>query len=184
MPADGARGILGVDIDNVISLTDLAIRGIFRDFWGIRLEQDQVVHYQYHRCGVTVEQEQAALEIFRDATCSELEVVPGAIESLRLLHSRYRLVLVTSRNPAIRQKTQDWLRAHDVPHDLLVFEKAKHETGHDFDFFIEDNGEFAVSLAEAGIPTFLFDYPWNRWVGAHPRIARVSGWRDVLAELM
>ena len=108
VPADGARGTLGVDIDNVISLTDPAMRGIFRDFWGIRLEQDQVVHYQYRRCGVTVEQEQAALEIFRDATCSELEVVPGAIESLRLLQSRYRLVLVTSRTPIIREETQDW----------------------------------------------------------------------------
>ena len=184
MTDDDARGILGVDIDNVIALTDPAIRGLFREVWGIRLEQEQIVHYQYHRCGVTREQEQAALDIFRDATCMELEVVPGAVESLRLLHSRYRLVLVTSRHPSIREKTQAWLRAHDVPHDQLVFDEAKHRTGHDFDSFIEDNGDFGLSLAEAGIRTFLFDYPWNRWVGAHPGITRVSGWSDVLAELM
>jgi uncharacterized HAD superfamily protein len=184
MLSDEARGTLGIDIDNVISLTDPAIRGLFRDLWGVRLDQEQVVHYQYRRCGVTVEQERAALEVFRERTCTELEVVPGAIESLRLLQGRYRLVLVTSRNPVIMEKTRDWLRAREVPHDLLVFDEAKHRTGHDFDFFIEDNGDFAMSLAEAGISTFLFDYPWNRWVEPHPRIRRVPGWQEVLAELM
>jgi uncharacterized HAD superfamily protein len=184
MSGGETRGTLGVDIDNVISSTDPAIRRIFQELCGVRLEQEQIVHYQYHRCGVTPEQETAAFEMFRDVACSDLDVVPGAIESLRLLHSRYRLILVTSRNPAIRDKTQDWLREHDIPHDALVFDEAKHRTGHDFDFFIEDNGEFALSLAEAGVPTFLFDYPWNRWVHDHLRITRVSGWADVLAELM
>jgi uncharacterized HAD superfamily protein len=184
MSADETRGTLGVDIDNVISSTDPAMRRIFQDICGVRLEQEQIVHYQYHRCGVTPEQEAAALEVFRDVACSDLDVVPGAIEALHLLQSRYRLVLVTSRNPVIEDKTDYWLHAHGIPHDLLVFEKEKHRAGHDFDFFIEDNGEFALALAEAGIPTFLFDYPWNRWVNDHARITRVSGWADVLAELM
>lgn len=184
MTADATKGTLGIDIDNVISLTDPAIRELFRDLCGVSLEQDEIVHYQYSRCGVTPEQERVALDAFRERTCSELEVVPSAVESLRLLQGRYRLVLVTSRNPVIMQKTRDWLKAREVPHDLLVFDEVKHRTGHTFDFFIEDNGDFALSLAGAGITTFLFDYPWNRWVDSHPNIRRVSGWQEVVAELM
>jgi len=184
MPDDKAKRVLGVDIDNVISLTDPAIRGTIGEVFGVNLKQEQIVYYEYHRCGITKEQEQRVLEIFRDVTCTEVEVVPGAVEALRLLKQRYRVVLVTSRNPVIREKTEEWLRLNEIPHELLIFENAKHQTGQALDFFIEDNGESAVLLAEAGIRTFLFDYPWNRSVGAHPNIARVRGWRDILAELM
>jgi uncharacterized HAD superfamily protein len=177
------RKTLGVDIDNVISVTDPAIRRLLRDTFGISLAQEQVVHYAYHRCGITREQEHRVLELFHDVACTELDVVPGAVEALKVLKPRYNVILVTSRNLVIREKTRDWLRANDIRHDSLVFESAKHTTNHSFDFFIEDNGESALSLAEAGIHTFLFDYPWNRYVDAHPKISRVHGWDEVLAAL-
>jgi uncharacterized HAD superfamily protein len=81
-------------------------------------------------------------------------------------------------------KTREWLRLKDIPHDLLIFNDAKHRTGHDFAFFIEDNAETALSLAEEGIHTFLYDYPWNRSIGEHPNIRRVYGWQDILTELI
>ena len=118
------------------------------------------------------------------ATCRELSVVPGAVEALRHLRQRYRVILVTSRNPVIVEKTQDWLRLNDIPHDHLIFEKEKHRTGQTFEYFIEDHAESALSLADAGIRTFLFDYPWNRSIGEHPNITRVYGWHEVLAELL
>ena len=124
------------------------------------------------------------MEIFREVICKELDVVPGAIEALTALKQRYRVILVTSRHPLLIEKTKDWLRLKSVPHDLLLFEKDKHQTDHDFDFFVEDNADSALSLAEAGIRTFLFDYPWNRNIVAHPNITRVSGWSEVLSELM
>jgi uncharacterized HAD superfamily protein len=164
-------------------LTDPAIRKVIQETFGVYLHQQQIVHYEYHRCGISMEQEQRVLEIFRDATCSELAVIPGAVEALRLLKQKHRVILVTSRHPAIRGKTEDWLRLNDIPHDLLIFENAKHRTGQAFDYFIEDSGESAVSLAETGIRTFLFDYPWNRSIVAHTNIARVLGWQDILAEL-
>ena len=184
MASNDSKGILGVDIDNVVAQTDPAIRKTLEDVFDVCLDQRQIVHYAYHRCGITKEQEQRVLEIFRDETCTELEVIPGTVEALSLLKQRYQIILVTSRNPLIVEKTQEWLRLNGIPHDYLVFEKEKHQTGHSFDFFIEDNGESALSIAEAGIPTFLFDYPWNRSLSEHPNIVRVSGWDEVLAKLM
>jgi uncharacterized HAD superfamily protein len=184
MPAHNEFQLLGVDIDNVISLTDLALRKSIRDLYGIRLSQEQIVCYDYSRCGLTEEQERKILEIFRDVTCKELDVVPGAIEALTILKRKYRIILVTSRHPQLIQKTKDWLKLKKIPHDKLIFETDKHQTDHDFDFFVEDNEDSAFALAEAGIKTFLFDYPWNRSIPDHDNIKRVSGWSDVLAELM
>ena len=184
MTAHDAKKLLGVDIDNVVAITDPAIRKSIWDLYSIWLDQEQIVHYDYSRCGITREQEQRVLEYFREVTCSELDVLPGAVEALELLRISYRVVLVTSRNPLIIGKTRDWLRTNDIPHNSLVFDNAKHQSGHAFDFFVEDHGETALSLAEKGIQTFLFDYPWNHYIGYHPKIKRVSGWQDVLAELI
>jgi uncharacterized HAD superfamily protein len=175
---------LGVDIDNVVSLTDPALRKSIKDIYGISLSQEQIVCYDHSKCGLTEEQERRVLEIFRDMTCKELDVVPGAIEALTILKQRYRVILVTSRHPQLIQKTKDWLKMKKIPHDKLIFETDKHQTDHDFSFFVEDNGDSALALAEAGIKTFLFDYPWNRSIPSHDNIKRVSGWGDVLTELM
>jgi uncharacterized HAD superfamily protein len=184
MPTNSDHKILGVDIDNVVSLTDPALRKSIWDQYGICLDQEQIVHYDYSRCGLTKEQELRVLETFREVTCKELDVVPGAIEAITALIQRYRIILVTSRYPQLVEKTKDWLKLKNIPHDLLIFEKDKHQTEHNFDFFIEDNADSAISLAETGIHTFLFDYPWNRSIPTHPNITRVSGWGDVLEYLM
>jgi uncharacterized HAD superfamily protein len=184
MPDHQEFRLLGVDIDNVISLTDPALRKSIRDLYGIRLTQEQIVYYDYSKCGLTQEQERKVLEVFRDVTCKELDVVPGAIEALTILSKKYRIILVTSRHPQLIEKTKDWLKLRKIPHDKLIFETDKHQTDHDFDFFVEDNDDSALALAQAGIMTFLFDYPWNRSMAPHENIKRVSGWGDVLAALL
>lgn len=176
--------LLGVDIDNVVSLTDLALRQSMKDLFGISLSQEQIVCYDYSKCGLTLEQERKVLEVFRDITCKELDVVPGAIEALTALKGKYHIILVTSRHPELIDKTKEWLKLKKIPHDKLIFETDKHQTDHEFDFFVEDNEDSALALAEAGIRTLLFDYPWNRGIPPHDNIKRVSGWHDVLAELM
>jgi len=184
MPTNNDHKILGVDIDNVISLTDPALRKLIWNLFSIWLEQEQICHYDYSKCGLTKEQELRVLEDFREVTCEELDVVPGAIEALTALNRRYRIILVTSRHPQLIEKTKDWLRLKNIPHDLLIFEKDKHQTEHNFDFFIEDNADFAIALAETGVRTFLFDYPWNRNIPTPPNVTRVSGWGEVLQYVM
>ncbi len=175
--------ILGVDIDNVVALTDPAIRGAIWENFGVWLDQEQVVQYRYSRCGVTEEQERRALELFNEVTCKELDVVLGAIEALTVLKQGYLIILVTSRPSILVERTEDWLRRKSVPYDLLLFEKNKHQTEYHFTYFVEDNADLALSLAEAGIHTFLFDYPWNRSIRFQPNITRVAGWSEVLREL-
>lgn len=175
------RATLGVDIDNVLSLTDPAIRQVISDFYGINLRQEDIVHFDYHRCGISLEQEKKVLEVFDDITCADLPLMPGAVGALSVLRQRYRIILVTSRNPKTREKTENWIQLNGIPHDALFFEKVKQKTEIRFDFFVEDNGESALQLAKKGIKVFLFDYPWNRYIKSHPNITRVFGWHDIVA---
>ena len=41
---------------------------------------------------------------------------------------------------------------------------------------VEDNLEYAIELADAGIKTYLLDKPWNKKYqnGMHPNIIKVS----------
>ena len=176
--------LLGVDIDNVVSLSDPAIRESLRDLFGIRLEQEQINDYSYRKCGLSEEQELKLLETFYETICGQLDVLPGAVEALNTLKQKYRIIIVTSRNPRVLDKTKDWLRLKNIPHDSLIFNKEKHRTEHKFDFFVEDSAEFAFDLAETGTRTFLFDYPWNRSLPSHPNITRVSRWGEVLERLI
>ena len=50
------KSILGVDLDNVIAYTDPLIRKKIFELFGIRLEQENVIHYEYWRCGISKEQ--------------------------------------------------------------------------------------------------------------------------------
>ena len=51
-----ARPILGVDIDNVLAQSDACLRAMFREMFGIRLEERQMTQYDYMTYGVTEEQ--------------------------------------------------------------------------------------------------------------------------------
>ena len=50
-----ARPILGVDIDNVLAQSDMRLRAMIREMFGIRLEEHQMTRYEYMTYGVTEE---------------------------------------------------------------------------------------------------------------------------------
>ncbi|MFC2045599.1 hypothetical protein ACFLUH_02865 [Chloroflexota bacterium] len=162
----------------------MAIRALIHKIYGISIKQEQIVCFEYSRCGITKEQEQNIFKIFNDTTCGELSLVPGALEALELLKTRYQIALVTSREDVTRRKTEDWISLNRVPHDLLIYKKMKHDNEYNFNFFIEDNGDFAISLAKVGVRVLLFDYPWNREIQGHHNIKRILGWQEVLEELL
>lgn len=46
---------------------------------------------------------------------------------------------------------------------------------------IEDNLEYAMELANAGIKVYLLDRPWNQDYDPqiHKNIIKVKGWKDI-----
>jgi uncharacterized HAD superfamily protein len=179
------KPIFGVDLDNVITDTDGMFRRIVEKTYGISIRRDDVLEFYYHLGGkITKEQESEAFRIFHDVESLNVELLEGATDALSELRRRYQVYIVTSRPESARQVTEDFLRNHEVPYDRLVFERRKAELVKGWTAFVEDHRETAYEIAEEGVLTFVFDYPWNRPLNGDPEgIVRVKSWRDVMRHL-
>ena len=175
------KSILGVDLDNVIAYTDRLLRKKIFDLFGIRLEQENVIHYEYWRCGISKEQFRIILERFHKIDCEFVEPIKKAIDALNVLHDKFEIHIVTSRFPESLKMTEDWLRNNSVPYDKLEFHENKNESRIKYRTFIEDYRETAYGMAERGIISFLLDYPWNQPAPVDPpNLFRVDSWNEIL----
>ncbi|UCE98088.1 MAG: hypothetical protein JSV74_01810 [Dehalococcoidia bacterium] len=107
--------------------------------------------------------------------------IKGAIEGLLAL-SKHKIWLVTSRSKSMQDLTVSWLKDYQISYDHLVFDRRgdKHLAGPKFDVFVEDFLDEAVTLAEAGIYTILFDQPWNKKATLPKNCQRVCDWNAIL----
>jgi uncharacterized HAD superfamily protein len=48
---------------------------------------------------------------------------------------------------------------------------------------VEDHPKNAEAYAEAGIPVYLFDQPYNRRVSASKLITRVASWAEITSQI-
>jgi uncharacterized HAD superfamily protein len=174
---------LGVDIDNVIALTYPIVRRLIDDELSVGEKQKNSFCRNYPKRAITSAQEKTIFQKFNTSFCEKLAVLPHAIDSLKRLKDQYRIILVTSRDLSAQGKTENWLKANRIACDELLFSKAKHAVPIPFDYFIEDNAEFALSLSLGGVKVILFDYEWNRNVQNH-NITRVNGWQEAIKILL
>lgn len=176
--------ILGVDLDNVLALTDPLIRRLIKKAFNIRLEQHHIVEFDYWRCGISKEQNQIVFDRFHRLECANVRPIKQAVETLRYLGPRYKVYVVTSRPPATRKLTTQWLKSHKIPFDKLIYSESKRDSQINFDAFVEDHRETAYSMARRGVLSFLLDYPWNQPNPIDPpNLIRVKSWRRIRAYL-
>jgi NTP pyrophosphatase (non-canonical NTP hydrolase) len=125
----------------------------------------------------------------------EMEPVEGASQSMRYLKDLgYTLIVVTAR-PQWQYKrlysdTLEWLSRHEIPHDLILFNKDKVEALYEHVtpawpvVFVEDHERNAKALASVGVRVLLFDQPHNRSLPESENIHRVCGWAEVLENVV
>lgn len=107
--------------------------------------------------------------------------VKGAVEGLRELSERNSIHIITYRKYRARQDAVEWLDNHQVPFDSISFAKDKAKAGLilGIDTMIEDDWSSAISTANAGIDTILYNRPYNK--GITPKlITRVYDWNEIL----
>lgn len=180
----GRRPILGVDIDNVLALSDACLRAMIRKHFRITIRGEDITQYDYTGYGVTEEQLGEVFQLFNTATCRTLKVVAGAQVAMRQLAKRYEIALVTARNPESQAGTEYWLKAKGIPYDQLHFNEEKHALGIPYHAFIEDRHEHAHRIAETCSSVYLLSRPWNMTCPTHPNVRRVETWAEILKYLL
>jgi uncharacterized HAD superfamily protein len=175
--------LFGVDLDNVLSHTDEAIRALIAERHNIILQQSDIVHFDYSLCGISGEQFRDVLSCFHE-TCDAVDPIAEAIDGLRTIAEGWRIEIVTSRPEMTRSLTESWLAAHSIPHDKLMFVSDKVAIARSFRAFIDDHRETVYGLVREGITGFLFDRPWNQAVAGEPDgVIRVETWAEVARHL-
>ncbi|KAJ3316444.1 hypothetical protein HDU76_001788 [Blyttiomyces sp. JEL0837] len=167
--------------------------------------------YKYEEVwGGTPAQAVEKVRLFYDSDhfSDRMQPVPGAYESLRILKSYYRLVIVTSRQEVVHEETHSFVKKHypDIfdelhfaNHHLTVEEAARmvsktksqlcKEVG--AKILIDDALSHAMDCSANGIFVYLFDhegaYMWNKLAEdakLPPNVQRVHSWDDIVQALI
>lgn len=78
-----------------------------------------------------------------------------------LMDSGYTVNITTSRNPNLREFTENWLALHNIPfHSLAFVDDHKREVGPDI--LVDDRLRTAAEYANTTGPAILFKQPWNQ----------------------
>jgi len=189
------RQALGIDVDNVLSETDVEIRRLIQIHTKGRVnyEYEDVVNFDYWRCAdrsgnaVTSDEWRTVHREFSRGECiASLPPYRDAQASLKILSSRFDLHLVTSRLPEASEPTREWLRLHDFPPCTLhlVPHRRKHDVNVDFCAIIEVDYDQGMEFASRGVSVYLMKHPWNQDRAPQAGVVWVNGWRDIVKAVL
>ncbi len=171
--------IIGVDLDEVLSET---IDGVLKfhnyQINGIPAHREDITDYylwDIDKYGLNQEDGVKYFRTFLDEAQKSEEILPvkWAKEWLeKLKNDWWKIIIVTARREEIKDFTIHWLNEHfKWLRDEIFF--ASHFTvneinkselckQHWINIMIEDNLNYAIELANAGIKMYLLDKPWNK----------------------
>jgi len=185
-----------VDLDEVLAETVEEVLK-FHNYilwWKKILLNDISDYYIWNIPWIEMSREQA-ISIFKDYfekwDLCKIKPVSWAKDQLDFLKSKwFETTVITARRIELKEHTIKWLDEHyrGVFQDVYFAEhftdnhKEKSEIcqENDIQYMIEDNFDYALDTANAGIKTFLIEKPWNRHIiHKHKNIVRVKNWKDI-----
>jgi FMN phosphatase YigB (HAD superfamily) len=194
------KKIIAIDIDDVLASSTELIRLAANKATGLSLEPHHYAvpgpYWSYYEHvleanGITDKNEQKRILDDWITNHSDAEPVQGAIGALTALSQQFNIVLITARDPKIRDDTEHWLKKHftglyDDLHVIGNFKvvdkpKTKGEVCAEIgaSWLIDDNPEHCLSAINHGIETILFgDYGWH--FDAPEHLTACKDWPAVL----
>ena len=173
---------LGIDIDGTIT-TAYYWLDFFNKHFRRNLKPEDVKHYEHHiDLGVTLEDFKAFRLNNLIALHRLAEPRPHAVHAMReLIDCGHEALLITAREKSLKMLTTSWLKEYKIPFHKLFHlgstEKVELAKSLGVEVFLEDRYETALAMAEAGIPTLLFNTSYNQ-APEHPFIVRIDDWLE------
>lgn len=197
------RKVVGVDIDGILadyprSLVDFMNTKECRDLVDglskhIVFPHEAVKSYDiFADFGIDRETAKQVKHYYRETGYKRyIPVYSDAKRFLTTLRDKgYVIALVTSRPykeyNRIFADTMTWLENNELPYDVVLWAEDKgtklvEEFGKDnIEFFIDDVAEYANSVADRGIRTYLMDKTYNRTSELNQAITRVNSLSEVI----
>ncbi len=201
MPKPATKPTIAVDIDEVISAQTENLIKFAQQKYGLDHSIDDFrgkksgEYWKYWGIvwGVTEEKEAEIVDAYyKQGGLLSQKPVTGALEALKKLKAKYKLVVITARHDHLVDDTHHWLKIH-FPKTFDGIEFAQMPTSTDretkaaicqrigADYLIDDYIHHCNLAAEAGVKALLFDdYGWNLDIKPHAGVVKVADWPAVL----
>ena len=168
---------IGIDIDGVIADLVSAMLPTLSEISGYSVTHADITEYDIGKA-LKIEGQMACVwkAVYDDAFLINVPAIKGALDGLNRI-SNHTIILITGRPMETQIATEQWLKNKLIKYDRLIFsQQGKHIYCDDIDMFIEDQYEEAYNMVAAGIPTILFNQPWNQRLVDSSNIQRVRDW--------
>lgn len=182
-----------VDIDNVVALTDEAIRALICEYTDgeVKLKYNDITTFNYYECSDKLSKDDwdvvHSLFSERDRIVA-IRPYPRVQTWLKRLSTRYAIHFATSRQKKARAATIEWLdrNCFEFEYDLHFDRHSeKHVSLGEFRAAVEDDLEQAIAFAKTGVTySFLLSHPWNKVKKSHARLQRVADWEKLVKKLL
>lgn len=188
------KPVIAVDIDEVLAQHNASLVRFHNERYGTsHTLEDYISDYWSEVWKIDkVETERRAVEFHETGAHGNLEVVDGALESLKHLQQRFHLVAVTVRRKSTVESTYQWLDMYfpeifsdvrfihswDDPDTTLTKADVCDELG--AGWLIDDSVRHCRLMAETGKVGILFgNYPWNQQTELPEGVVRLKDWGEV-----
>ena len=188
--------VIAVDCDEVLMDTLRSFLVYVKKHYNYDRAYEDMRHYKLAKNSHISLQPEEDVALFDEYFAHEdAKATESIVDAFHVLEHRkkagYRLVLVTARNDKAKQLTEYQLQTHFAGlFDEIIF--AQHYTEHHIPksqiakrvgaaYFIEDNMDYALEVAEHGIEVFLLAKPRNTHrTETHPHLHKVADWKNII----
>jgi len=191
--------IIGIDLDEVLASFVRPLLNYHNNKYGTGLTFEQVKFFSLSKVwGGTREQTDKKIwDFYNTSIFDNINPVEGAIDGIKNLAGKHKLMVITSRPDIIQEKTNTWLTKHFSDNISSVYfafnffhgkvkRKTKLEMCHDLNvsILIEDCLENVKEVGESktNLQALLFDRPWNR-KKLPKNTTRVFTWPEIVKHI-
>ena len=187
------KKIIGVDCDEVLFPLKQPLYDFINELKGVNLKWRSSNYDFGIELGLSYEERVGLYNTFVWANkLEEIKPYPNAFEGMKELKKYFDLVLITSRQNFVREKTEKSLEKYfpkifsyiEIGNHHNLFEKNNSRTKlemcrlRNVDLLIEDQTKYAEEL-NGEIPMILFDQPWNQGF-KRKNVYRAKDWEEVV----
>jgi len=188
---------IAIDIDEVLSDTLTALISFHNEKYGTSLKKSDFHSYKYWEVwGGTMEEAITKVyEFYESDYFKNINPVQNSQIAVKSLKKHHDLVVVSSRQHEIEEKTLEWLEKHfpkafsDVhftnAYSLSGQSQKKSIVCHYLNAktLIDDCLDYAIECSRSMEMVFLFDSPWNRLDLLPYKVRRVRSWNEIVERL-
>ena len=177
---------IGFDFDGVIADTAEAfIRLACSEYGYCTFGPEDITNFEVENC-LDIPQEiveKIFTDILQDSIATQLQPMPGAVESIEQFTRSAVVTIITARS--LERPVIDWLDrffAKSAKEKIRVVvtgdhdDKVRYIHRHSLKYFIDDRAETCKQLAHENIIPFVFTQPWNE---RRHELRTVANWAEI-----